>query len=310
MKKMKTVDAGDGRVFVDEACQGGPLRPGVASHVLWLVQTNMGSSSDIQKYVSAIRESGALVQEVDCPPMSGELPEVGHDGPVVVYGSVSFVAAASESGRWTPGVCASADVFTYENWTKNYGELLLNDAASTERTTVGLFAESSRPGDEDVFVRPEADSKAFAGGVSTAGAFKAWCRLVARAGDFFGVNADTPVIVGRPYGIEAEWRLFVCGGVVVGASLYKSRGRPRMSEGAPQVVLEFAKKAIKRWDPAPVYVLDVCLSGGNPYIVESQGFNSAGQYATDMVAVVVAINQSAERAWLAKRAKMDKKNKP
>jgi hypothetical protein len=270
---------------------------------LWIVQTNMGSGSDIQSYVQAIRASGANVAEVDIIPFSGALPDIEHDGPVVVYGAVSFVSDAQKSGRWSPGVFAAPEVFTYEKWTEHYGDLLLNDSASTTRTTIGAFAESGLPPDQDVFVRPEHDNKAFNGEATTAGAFKAWCQI-ARVGDLAGVDASTPIVVGTPYGISAEWRLFVCEGRVQGASQYRSRGRLSKVQGAPDEVLDFARKAIALWDPAPVYVLDVCLSAGNPYIVEAQGFNSAGHYAADLVPVIAAANECAKRLWLQSRPRL------
>lgn len=280
-----------------------PSAPNPASDVLWIIQTNMGSESDILSYVEAVSKSGAQVAQVEVIPFSGELPDISHPGPVVVYGAVSFVTEAQASGRWSPGVFASPDVFTYENWTRHYKEMLLNDAGSTERTTIGRFALSERPEQEDIFVRPELDTKSFNGETTTAGRFKAWCEI-AKSGDFAGVSADTAIIVGTPYGISAEWRLFICDGSVAGASQYRSKGRLSKVSGAPQIILDFARAAIERWDPAPAYVLDLCLSAGNPYIVEAQGFNSAGHYAADLVSVASSVNACARRLWLEASAKL------
>lgn len=260
--------------------------------ITWIMQTNMGADSDIQTYVAAVRASGAHVVEVSIVPFSGELPDISSNGPIVVYGAVSFVTDAQLSGRWYPGVFASPDVFTYEQWAEHYGSMLLNSPDAVECTTVGAFRDTQRPADADIFVRPQHDTKAIVGEVLTVGKFRDWC-ISACSGHFAGVNADTKIIIGTPYGIEAEWRLFIVDSEIVGASQYRWAGRMKQVHGAPDTIMTFGRSVIKAWNPAPAYVLDVCLSGGRPYIVEAQGFNSSGHYATDLNPVVAAVNRMA-----------------
>lgn len=263
--------------------------------VTWIMQTNMGSSSDVGDYVAAVRASGANVVEVEVVPFSKDLPDVSPEGAVVVYGAVNFVTTAQASGRWQPGVFAAPDIFTYKNWANHYGNLLLNSPDAVDCTTVGEFVQSRLPDEEDIFVRPQHDTKAIIGEVQTVGQFRIWCKSAA-SGEFAGVDAETKIIVGTPFGIEAEWRLFVVDGTIVGASEYRRAGRMSQRRGAPNEILAFGQSAIGLWTPASVYVLDVCLSGGTPYIVEAQGFNSAGHYATDLPPVIAAVNRVAENA--------------
>lgn len=267
---------------------------------LWIISTNMGASSDIDAYVAGVRASGADVAEVTHIPFSPDLPDVVHDGPVVLYGAVSFIDVAGASGRWRPGVFAGPEVFTYQNWARHYGDMLLNSPDATQLTTVGGFAADARPADEDIFVRPQHDTKSLVGAVWRAGEFRAWCEQASR-GDYAGVGAATPIVVGKPFGIDSEWRLFVVDGKVAGASLYRHRGRLLKACGAPQEIMDFARAAIARWDPAKAYVLDVCTSAGNPYIVEAQSFNSAGHYAADIRAVAEAVNRVAVEIWREQR---------
>ena len=264
----------------------------MASDVLWIMQTNLGSGSDIQDYVSAVKHSGASVAEVFVIPFSGDLPEVQHHGPVILYGSVSFVTRAHESRRWHPGAFSHPDTFTYEGWCEHYGDLLLNSPDSTIRMSVADFLSCTRTDEEPIFVRPVRDAKEINGGVWTAGEFRDWCGLACQ-GVLAGVGPETRIIVGKPYGIEAEWRLFVAGGEIVGASQYRRSGVLSKTGGAPAEILEFGAMAAKLWNPAPIYVLDVCLSAGRPYIVEAQGFNSAGHYGADLNRVVEAANAAA-----------------
>ena len=260
------------------------------------MQTNMGSQSDIQAYVQGVRESGANVLEVEHKPFSDELPKMDIDGPVVIYGAVSFIRAVQKSGLYPLGVFGNPETFTYEAWAENYGSMLLNSPDGIELTTIGAFCSDMRDPEEDIFVRPQHDTKSLVGTVWLAGKFKAWC-VEASKGDFAEVDADTPILVAKPYGIEAEWRLFIVDGKVAGASQYFKKGRLHKSPGAPQDILDFAEKVIAKWNPAPAYTLDLCRSAGNCYIVEAQGFNSAGHYACDIKKVAEAVNDVAVRLW-------------
>lgn len=264
------------------------------------MMTNMGSSSDIGDYVADVRASGADVAEVSVIPLSGQLPEIEYDGPVVVYGAVSFVTAAEIDGRWCPGVFADPSVFTYENWAKHYNEMLLNSPDGTELTTIGAYGDRSGDKDTDVFVRPQHDTKSLVGSVMTTAELTTWCKKV-REGGYADLEASTPIVVCKPYAIEAEYRLFDVDGEIVSATQYKDRYKLKKVRGAPDSVLEFGRKAIERWNPVDAYVLDVCISAGNPYIVEAQGFNSAGHYAADIAAVASAVNEVAVRAWKAQK---------
>ena len=78
--------------------------------------------------------------------------------------------------------------------------------------------------------------------------------------------------------------------ILIISSQYFKRGRLFKEIGAPNDILNFAEDVIAKWNPCRVYTLDLCRSAGNCYIVESQGFNSAGAYNCDMEKVATAVN--------------------
>lgn len=269
----------------------------MAAHgTLWLVQTNLGAASDIGDAVRAIRATGQACRELSLPPMSDDLPDLRHDGPVVCYGSTRFVTAAARSGQWRPGVWFDEEAFSYGVWAGAYGALLLNDPAECERTTIGAFAASVRPEGDLVFLRPERDLKEFSGHVLSCGEAKAWCETIAR-GLFPLIGPDTPIVIGPPHGIAAEWRLFMVEGRVAAASQYRLAGRPKAIAGAPDAVIAFAASAAARWSPAPVFTLDVCRSGEGLYVVEAQAFDSAGLYACDAERLFEAVGRFAAESY-------------
>ena len=270
---------------------------------LWIIQTNLGEMSDISKWLEALDAEGIARQAVDVIPFSGELPDIDHNGPVVCYGTTGFVASAGMAKRWSPGVWHNDEDFSYSAWSTHIGDLLLNSPDATIRTTIGGFLEETRPADSMVFVRPEFDHKEFVGQVMTAGEFRDWCATVVEGG-LEPLGFDTPIVVGTPFGISEEWRLFIVEGRVVGSSRYRRNGRMDRLEGAPADVLEFAAVVNARWMPAPVYTLDICRSGGGLYVLEAQGFNSAGSYEADLRNVVREVTDFAVRTHVPKSERL------
>lgn len=270
--------------------------------VLWIVQTNLGQDSDVRKWIDALSAEGIAYREIDdIPPMSDEAPDVACDGPVVCYGTTNFTEACRRRGRYVPGVWHDDENFTYTAWVEHLGELLLNSPDATVSTTIARFVDWDEPDHRLVFVRPERDVKEFPGEVKTVGEFREFCRDVVRSGGaYFQLSGDTAVVVGEPYGISAEWRFFVVDGEPVSASQYRRQGRLYTVEGAPDDVWDFARTVSERWSPAPVFTLDICRSADNLYVVEAQGFNSAGCYAADLRPVVRRVSERAvrdHRAW-------------
>ena len=271
------------------------------------MDTNMGESSDIQTYVKAVRESGANVIEIKYIPFSETVPEINVSGPIVLYGSVNFISQAQKSMDLVDGVFGDSETFTYESWASNYGEMLLNSPDGVELTTIGGFSLKDKNTEEFIFVRPQHDTKSLVGKVWVAKDFLNWTEE-AKKGSYAGVDKDTPIVIAKPYGIDAEWRLFIVDNEIVGSSQYHKNGKLYKKEGIPNDVAIFAKKAIEKWSPVPAYVLDICHSAGNCYIVEAQGFNSAGHYAANLNEVVKAVNKVVTKLWLEKNYSNNKQN--
>lgn len=180
---------------------------GNLDNVTLIIQTNMDSMSDIQKLVAAVLKSGATVIEVEFVPFSNDLPSIpiiSDRTPIVIYGSVSFVNLCLKSERFAKGVFANQSTFTYENWVENYGNMLLNSIDSVKVTTIEQFVNIGYSDDEDIFVRPCDDSKSINGEVTTVKEFKNFCKFASN-GEIENVGKNTRVLIGRPFGIEAEW---------------------------------------------------------------------------------------------------------
>lgn len=268
-----------------------------ASAVHWIVQTNLGEGSGLEALMDTLRTEHVSHTAVDILPFSDELPtvDVPADHAVFFYGTTLAVANVARQRPWAPGVFFDDAAFTYTAWAQHYGAHLLNSPDETTQTTLGGSLLLGLPWD-DIFVRPERDLKEFNGGVWETTAFLRFARDVVNQGGFPQLNADTPIVIGEPHGIEAEWRTFVTAeGEVLGASQYRGKGRMKHDANVPDAVRAFAAARAREWSPAPLFVLDVAQSGGHLFVVEAQCAHSAGFYATPLAPLVQGINATVLR---------------
>ena len=134
---------------------------------------------------------------------------------------------------------------------------------------------------EPLFVRPDADSKSFDGGI-----FADAATLRAQLGT---TSLTAQAIVARVRPVDAEWRCFVVDGNVIDSSEYRRAGRPSVYRGAPPRAIELAERAAARWAPSPVTCIDIASSGDHFGVVEANCFNAARFYACDPLIVLAAV---------------------
>ena len=235
---------------------------------------------------AAVRAAGGRVSFCDSADPAVLAARVTPGGPAVFRGSVEAAAAWRAAGP-PPGVWANFPALRYRDYAGPLGPFLLN--AGGVRTTLGdltprreeLLDEVGAGG--AVFVRPDSAAKPFAGTTLTAADWDAGVRRLA----FYDVPADEPVVVCRPRAVSAEWRAVVAGGAVVAGCRYAGGAGPE--PGLPAEVRRLAEAAAAAgYAPDPVWALDLCESGGEPFVLEVGAFACASLYDCDRAAVVAA----------------------
>ena len=272
--------------------------------MFWVVQSNLYREDGHARLLSALDRLGSRYVEVQVLPFTDELfapeerctvwnladrrrvqlPYEALSEPVFVMGSYKLVRILSGPGSaMQPG--AFLDNLEYPQWAAGWGhENLLNPSA-----WVGPLSEAevARPS----FVRPTADTKAFAGHVfHEPGAFEGW-RAASVAEGTGHVPPDTEVLVAPEVrgGIHYEVRTWVVDGQVVTASLYRRGGRLCYSDQVDPEAVRFAQACVDRWQPSPVFVLDVARTDAGMKVVEANCLSAAGFYAGDMQKLVSAV---------------------
>ncbi len=136
---------------------------------------------------------------------------------------------------------------------------------------------SNYASDKLLFIRPNDDSKSFAGEVNRFDEIGSWFEKL-RIVENSGLSPETKIIVSEPYNIQYEWRLWIVNKKVVAASKYREYFRLKKESGCPVDVTSFAIERCWQYTPHDVFVMDICLCGDEYFIVECGCMNGAGFY--------------------------------
>lgn len=251
--------------------------------IQWLLQSNHPNLSTIREIEGILLEQGNIVHMVPLKGHSSDLPDLGMLGacePVVCYGP-SFVPRAFANPALVPGIFFDPESFRWSAFQSGWKEMLLSDGHVVPALDAPDVIRSPS------FVRPDEDSKAFDGGVFDAKGLADTIELGLKRGV---LQPDTPLVVAEPVGIDAEWRTFIVGGEVVGASSYRRVGIGDIDLHVPHAVIDMAFEAVERWSPADVFCLDIALAGERYGIVEANCFNASRFYGADAAAVLSSVS--------------------
>lgn len=253
----------------------------------WVIATELGSDSNIGLFIDAVERSGAEIfpvslEEVLTPSYR---PDIENDKPTIFYGPVNFITRMSALG-YKPGVFGTPEGYSYGEMCRHLPHSMIFNNPSETLTGASKAILDILDDTKDYFFKPYLDNKTINGSVKSSHDIKKFLKLVDE-----GVVPDAPrdslFIVSQPYGIEAEYRLFILNGKIITGSEY----RPNISKEIPEKVIDFANTVIEQWCPEPIFVLDIAVSMGNCYVMEVQNFHSSGFYDSDIDLLVKSINE-------------------
>jgi hypothetical protein len=261
--------------------------------VTWILERKVVAEACFDEMLAHLRERQLPHHTVRVVPfvheVEGKVPDV--HGPVVVYGSIGVQKLAEKHG-WKPGVFTNA-AFSTRSY-KVLGDLFLNaDAICMPMSAVSTWL-TSYAGDA-FFIRPEGDSKEFAGTVMGKQAFSEWHARMLSIGYLDG--NDFGVAVSRPKELGCEWRVIVVDGTIVTSSLYRQYGIVKAERHILPDVEAVVRAAHDRFAPAPAYAIDVAQAGDAFKVIEYNTLNSAGFYDCDVRAVIDAVTELVQRTW-------------
>lgn len=253
----------------------------------WVLQ----EYEDTHKLGEVLERMGLDVSFHKVVPFVGELmpaPIFADKNQVIMFGSYSMRHYARTHGL-TPGVFELRPFFNEIAW----HPFLLNGPHNSRVTTVRELANLPLDGTL-YFIRPVDDSKEIAGTVMDVNELEYLARTVnsLNPDEYIrgSMTPDTEVMLSEPVNIQREWRLWVVNDRVVTFSLYKMGTKVIYKDEIDQDVLDFATKVIAA-NPnySRAYVLDICRSHEQLFILETNCMNAAGFYAADLQKLVEAL---------------------
>lgn len=179
--------------------------------------------------------------------------------------------------------------YDYTNFDQAYyGKLnlpLLNNSA----IYIPIKDNLNKSFDEDKFVKPSRDLKAFDAGILKAGESIEQFIMKKSRQRFF---MEEQLVVSKVLEMKDEYRFFVIDNIVVTGSAYRRNGIVGENVLIPDEVLKRAQEYALLYTPADIFTMDLArLNDGSIKIIEYNCFNCSGVYLCDLVDTYQAIKE-------------------
>ena len=257
--------------------------------IQWVVQRNLTSQADFDGMKNACEKIGIPFIGLNIIPFTSDLPPFDRSRKSIIYGSTTFNALAYENESLREGLFFDEHSFSIENYIGKWGRYMLNYEASIS-TFRELMENRQFSDDKLLFIRPNDDSKSFAGEMKRFDEIQGWFNQLAEV-ENSNLSPESKVVISEPYNIQFEWRLWIVNKKVVAASKYREYFKLRKEEGCPAAVVDFAEARCLEYIPHNVFVMDICLCGDEYYIVECGCMNGAGFYKADIESIVSNVSE-------------------
>ena len=262
---------------------------GKYNDIQWVVQRNLTSQSDFNELKKACLKIGVAFIELDVIPFTNSLAEFDKTRDSIIYGSTTFNSLALKDPSLRKGLFFNEASFSIENYIEKWGSRMLNHDAAII-TFKELVGGNCYAIDKLLFIRPNDDSKSFAGEVKRFDEIEEWFKKL-KIVENTNLSLASKIIVSEPYNIHYEWRLWIVNKKVIGASKYREYFKLSKEEGCPNDVVSFAEESCHQYTPHDVFVMDICLCGDEYFIVECGCMNGAGFYSANIENIVKNVTE-------------------
>ena len=277
-------------------------------NIKWLVQHSSVSDTHLTNVVESIKKSKTKYDFFGVIPFCQEITGLEDclekDTCYVIHGSVKILDIFSKTNSLTetnPNL---------NNWQKSMDEILLKRLKSGIFHDKNLFDQRfynkldlpilnkdsqilscseqlDTKFDEDLFIKPSSDTKAFDAGIIPKGIS---IKEHIESGFYKEHYKNEFILISSLKDIKAEYRFFVVDKKVISGSSYRINGHLKSTQEIPENVSAAAIEFSQMYQPADVFTMDLAIVDNTVRIVEYNCFNCSGIYATDYSKVVKAVN--------------------
>lgn len=137
--------------------------------------------------------------------------------------------------------------------------------------------------ENDYFIKPSRDLKAFNGGILNSN--ETLLNYIMRTGYMKSIEDET-IIISPIKKIYSEYRFFCLKDTIITGSRYKLNNTLDINSNIPEYILSAAKDYVKLYNPADIFVMDLCDTPYGVKIVEYNCWNCSGLYDVDISKLV------------------------
>lgn len=258
------------------------------NQINWIIQRNLIDDKTLEGLKNAAVKDKASYQEVYIIPFSDDLDiEYNSNFINIFYGTTTLMMNAYKVSEYRKGVFYDYDRFQMKQYLDEWKNRMLNYDGKV--LTISELIEEKYNDNDEFFIRPNDDTKAFSGYVTKFAEFKETINCADGQNPYY--RMDLLILVCKPKQIEKEWRNIIVNGKVVSSSRYSVYGKKSVdNRDIPDEMIKFAEDCCRIYTPHDVFVMDVALSSGNYYIIECNCFNDSGFYDHDLEEIVKNIN--------------------
>lgn len=258
----------------------------------FLLQDNLINAHHREQFKEALIQNNIPFQAVGMIPFTHDFLEGQTVDGVdwIPYGSTNMTTLALDLGF--KGLAFNPELFRVDVCDRHRDDMLNSDAKVLSVEQAAYWLGSIHYRDQDWFIRPNDDLKAFSGTVMQGSEISDWFKDAMNTPDDSGsyhLGANRLVVVSKPKNIEAEWRWFVVGGKVIDGSLYRNRGRLKKSHVEDPNLIQQAQEFANGWLPHENVCMDLAMVDDIMKIVEFNTINSSGFYDNDVNKIVCAL---------------------
>lgn len=270
------------------------------TQVKWLLEPEI-FDDESRPIIEVLKKRGIEHQIWPFGHMYQDFKSKFNDDCVVFHGSFQFANVIRRQTTWIPGVYCNLPKFDclyyyprLEQHLLNWDYIMLPLGALNSPNKQYLLEHYSIGG--QMFVRPSSGGKSFTGKLVDRGNLDKEMRMLSLRAD-----PETLVVVAQPRSfIKREWRTVVAENKVITASQYKLGVQTIRSKDVPAEVIQYAQSVLDsvKYNPDPIWTLDICEYDNKLYVLEVGSFSCAGLYDCDPEIIVDAVNRIALEEYL------------
>jgi ATP-grasp domain, R2K clade family 3 len=258
---------------------------------MFVIQYNLMHEQSLLKIKTALEQNKIPHIFVGLIPFSHEIiydkPIIGTE--YIPYGSTSFTEV-TYGLNWR-GQYFNPATFRAEVWnTMRVDMVNAGNCTMTIKEALVYLSTINIP-NHKMFLRPCEDLKSFSGQVMEISEAITWLNsalsISSSSNDL--LTLDTSIVVAEQKDIQAEWRYFIIGGVIISGSMYRRNGILYKEEVTEFSVLEEAQRIADKWLPSECCVMDLALVEDEIKVLEFNTINACGFYNHNVNNIIVSL---------------------